>query len=108
MATDTKSFTIHFPDWFDDRAAWEAEDKGWLPGVTVELADGSRYPVFFYDPVRLSQDLEVDVSQGRPYAAEPGLIVLPQVTRAAIGEAVRQLVGTGFFDHLRPLPAGRL
>src|SRR4051812_15993201 len=107
MATDTKGFTIHFPDWFDERAEWEAEQKGWLPGVTVKLADGSRYAVFFYDPVRLSQDLEADASGGHPYAAEPGMIVLPSVARAAIGEAVGQLVGSGFFDHLRPLPAGR-
>lgn len=107
MATDAKSFTIHFPDWFDERAEWEAEQKGWLPGVTVELADGNRYPVFFYDPVRLSQDLEADSASGHPYVAEPGLIVLPQVTRAAIGEAVAQLVGSGFFNHLRALPAGR-
>jgi len=107
MATDTSSFTIHFPEWFDERAEWEAESKGWLQGVTVELADGNRYPVFFYDPVRLSQDLEAEASQGRPYAAEPGMIVLPQVTRAAISEAVKQLVGAGFFNHLRPLPAGR-
>src|SRR5579884_353129 len=105
MATDTNGFTIHFPDWFDERAEWEAESKGWLSGVTVELADGARYPVFFYDPVRLSQDLEADASQGRPYAAEPGMIVLRQVTRAAIGEAVDHLVRAGFFDHLRPLPA---
>jgi hypothetical protein len=107
MATDTNGITIHFPDWFDERAEWEAEHKGWLPGVTVELADGSRYPVFFYDPVRLSQDLEADANSGHPYVAEPGLIVLPQVTRAAIGEAVGQLVGSGFFDRLRPLPTGR-
>jgi hypothetical protein len=107
MATDASKFTIHFPDWFDERAEWETEAKGWLQGVTVELADGARYAVFFYDPVRLSQDLEGETSAGRPYAAEPGMIVLPQVTRAAINEAVRQLVEGGFFDHLRPLPAPR-
>jgi hypothetical protein len=107
MATDTNGFTIHFPDWFDERVEWEAESKGSLQGVTVELADGARYPVFFYDPVRLQQDLEADTSQGRPYAAEPGMIVVPQVTRAAIAEAVGQLVRGGFFNHLRPLAAER-
>ena len=77
-----------------------------MPGATVELADGTRYPVFFYDPVRLRQDLDADASQGRPYAAEPGMIVLPAVTRAAIRQAVEQLVEDGFFRHLKPLPAG--
>jgi hypothetical protein len=35
------------------------------------------------------------------------MIVLPSVTRAGIGEAMEQLIGSGFFDHLRPLSAGR-
>lgn len=35
MATDTKGFTINFPEGFDDRAEWEAEAKGWLQGVMV-------------------------------------------------------------------------
>jgi hypothetical protein len=104
MADTDTTFTIHYPDWFDDRAEWEAERKGWLPGVTVELADGARYPVFFYDPVRLRQDLAADTSQGHPYAAEPGMIVLPQVTRPAIQEAVRQLVQGGFFEHFKSQP----
>jgi hypothetical protein len=104
MATNAIGFTIHFPDWFDERAEWEVESKGWLQGVTVELADGARYPVFFYDPVRLSQDLDTETSTGHPHLAEPGMIVLPHVTRAAITEALGQLVGTGFFDHMRPLP----
>ncbi len=99
-------FTIHFPDWFDERGEWEAEMKGWLPGAAVELAGGTRYPVFFYDPVRLRQDLDADAAEGRPYVAEPGLIVLPTVTRAAIQLAVERLVEDGYFQHLRPLPAG--
>jgi hypothetical protein len=107
MATDANGFTIHFPDWLDERAEWEVESKGWLQGVTVELADGARYSVFFYDPVRLSQDLQSDASQGRPYAAEPGMIVVPEVTREAIGEAVGQLVKAGFFYHLQPLSPER-
>jgi hypothetical protein len=107
MATDANSFTIHFPEGFDDRAEWEAESRGWLQGVTIELADGARYPALFYDPVRLSQDLDAEASLGRPYLAEPGMIVLPQVTRAAMTEAVRQLVESGFFNHLRPVPANR-
>jgi len=72
----------------------------------VELADGSRYRVFFYDPTRLRQDLEATQDR-RPYRAEPGTIVLPTVTVAAIRQAVERLVEDGFFEHLRPLPTGR-
>lgn len=96
---------VVFPDWYDERAEYEAEQKGWLQGVEVELGDGSRYPVTFYDPVRLAQDLEEEAKWDRPFVAEPGLIVIPTVTRAAISQAVEQLAVSGFFGHFRALPA---
>ena len=34
----------------------------------------------FYDPVRLQQDLEEEVKAGRPLIAEPGMIVIPEIT----------------------------
>ncbi|MEK7833749.1 MAG: hypothetical protein AAB401_21865, partial [Acidobacteriota bacterium] len=51
---------IIFPDDFDERAAFEVSMKGWLM-AQVELENGSRYPVCFYDPVRLQQDFESEV-----------------------------------------------
>src|SRR5687768_9562432 len=50
--------------------AFEVASKGWYNGVTVELENGKRYSVCFYDPVRLKQDLE---SEGKAYLSEPGL-----------------------------------
>ena len=96
---------VHFPEWYDERGEWEAESKGWLQGVQVELADGGRYPLFLYDPVRIAQDAEADAGHGRAVLAEPGLVVVPEVTRPAILAAVEELVRQRFFDHLRPLPA---
>jgi hypothetical protein len=93
---------VVFPDWYDERAEYEAELKGWLQGVEVELGDGSRYPVLFYDPVRLAQDLEEEAKWDRPFIAEPGMIVIPTVTRATISQAVEQLAAGGFFGHFRP------
>lgn len=94
---------VRFPDWYDELAEVEAEHKGWLQGVEVELGDGSRYPVLFYDPVRLAQDLEEEAKWDRPFLAEPGLVVVPAVTRAAISQAAEYLATTGYFSHLRPL-----
>lgn len=95
---------VHFPEWYDDRAEWEAESKGWLSGVEVELPAGGRYPLFCYDRVRLAQDAESDAASGRPALCEPGLVVIPEVTRAAILRAVPFLIQEGFFNHLKPLP----
>ena len=86
---------------FDDRTAWEASSKGWYSGATVELPDGSRHPVFFYDPVRLAQDLQAEVGLGRPCLAEPAMIVVPDITEASMLAAVEYLYAQGWFEHLR-------
>lgn len=91
---------IVFSEDFDERAAFEITLKGWL-SAQVEVENGQRYPVFFYDPVRLQQDLEEEAKLGRPCLAEPGLIVLPEVTVAAAQQAVEFLWQRGFFTHLK-------
>lgn len=105
MVVQLETCRVHFPEWYDDRAEWEAEAKGWLPEVQVELADGHRYPVTFFDPVRLGQDLELSSQHGCPVVAETALVVIPEVTRAAILRAAPELIREHFFDHLKPLPA---
>jgi hypothetical protein len=104
MATNLQHYTIEFPDWYDDRAEYEAPFKGWLDGVVVHLENGSRYRLCFYDPIRLQQTLKDDADSGRPYFAEPNLVVLPEVTTAAIQTAVSELVREHFFEQLKPLP----
>ena len=94
---------VHFPEDFDERGEWEVERKGWLQGVQVELTNGNSYPLFFYDPIRLSQDLEADAKQGRTAIAEPGMVIVAEVTRECILRAVETLISEGFFDHLKPL-----
>lgn len=89
---------------FDEAAAFDAEARGYLAYASVELSDGNRYPVVFYDPVRLQQDLEVEMSQGRAFIAEPGMIVVPEVTMARMQDAVERLLQIGFFDSLKGEP----
>jgi hypothetical protein len=77
--------------------------RGYLSDVVVQTDDGSRYRLYFIDPVRLRQTLEDDVSAGRPYYTELGMIVLPEVTTAAIRRAVDGLRNDGYFKQLKPL-----
>jgi len=70
---------VIFPEGFDERAAFETPLKGWL-SAQVELEDGRRYAVYFSDPIRLHQDLDEAVRSGKPCVAEPGLIIIPEVT----------------------------
>ena len=92
-----ETFQVVFPDWYDERGEWEANEKGWLQGVGVRFSSGEVYSVFFYDPVRLAQDLETDTKHGRPFVAHPGMIVIPEITRKAILDVVGKLVDEAFF-----------
>lgn len=105
MASQVTGCRVHFPPEYDERGEWEAEGKGYLQGVRVELPDGSVYPLYAYDPVRLAEDLESDVKWGRGAVAEPGLVVVPEVTRATIVKVAEQLARAGYFGHLKPLTA---
>jgi hypothetical protein len=89
---------IHFDCPFDDRVAYEAKARGYLGGVQVEFPDGKRHPVYFYDPVRLAQDLEEETKQGRPFIAEKGMVVLNDITLENMTESVGWLAEHGFFN----------
>jgi hypothetical protein len=95
---------LEFSRPFDERAQMEAQARGYLAAAAVRLADGRRYPVVFYDPVRLEQDLESEAESGRGCIAEPGLIVVPEITLDRMHAAVRLLYADGYFEHLRPAP----
>jgi hypothetical protein len=100
----SNSVVVTFPEWYDARAEYETPLKGYLGDVRIQLADGSRYRLYFIDPVRLRQTLEDDAACGRPYFTEPGLVVVPEVTTQAIRQVVPSLVEEGFFRHLTPIP----
>lgn len=88
---------LHFTHPFDELIAQETETRGYWGLSYVELADGSQHPVAFYDSYRLSQDLEEEARQGRPFIAEKNLIVLQSVTLELMKRAVEQLAKEGFF-----------
>lgn len=94
--------SLSFETPFDERAQFEARAAGYLSGVLVEQSDGSAYHVVFYDCTRLAQDLEYEVSTGRMCVADPGMIVLPEITLDNIRIAVEKLTREGYFDSLKP------
>ncbi|HQU46283.1 MAG TPA: hypothetical protein PK867_25950 [Pirellulales bacterium] len=89
-----------FEGGFGDFDAFNAIGAGYQGGAVVELDDGSRYPVFFYDAVRLQQDLAEEAKQGTPFIAEPGMIVLTEVSLDNMKAAVNCLQHQGFFSRL--------
>jgi hypothetical protein len=91
---------LTFKEEFDERLAFEVSQKGWCAIAAVELPEGGKVDVVFYSPTRLAQDLEAETKAGHPFVAEPGLIVVPDVTLAYMEAAVEQLYGQGYFEHL--------
>lgn len=92
---------------FDERAAFEAETRGCLSHVLVDI-EGVRYPVYFYDPIRLQQDLESECENENPFLAETGMIVLPVITLDAMRIAVQRLANRGYFEYLAPITSEKL
>jgi hypothetical protein len=86
----------------------EAEDRGYLSHVVVEI-DGSRlYPVVFITISRLSDDLKFNVNNGQSYFAETGMIVLQSITLESMQFAAVQLFSEGYFDYMIPLTRDRI
>ncbi len=74
---------------WDEKDEEETPMKGYRSDGILENQEGEMYRVYFIDPVRLQQDLEAERELGSPFLAEPGLIILPEVTREAMENAVR-------------------
>ena len=65
---------------------FDSEMKGYRNDVFVTMPDGSIYEVFFYDVVRLRQDMGTGV-----FITQPGLIILDKVNKASMELAVNDL-----------------
>jgi hypothetical protein len=76
----------------------EIQMKGYCNDVIITLSDYSKYKVCFYDPVRLAQDLEEE-----NYIAEPGLIIIKEVSIKNMENAVHELWLGGYFDDLKAI-----
>jgi len=95
--------TLLFDYDFDERAQDEATARGYLSHVRVQLANGKIYPVIFYDHVRLGQDLEEEVNQGTEFVADPGMIILNEVTLTNMQRAIDRLELGRFFQSFVPV-----
>lgn len=99
------AISVCFPPEFTERDRIEMTWRGYVGCVQIEVASGARYEVTFYDIVRLAQTMDDLIKQGRPGFAEPGLVILPEVTEEAIQNAAAMLYAEGFFDRLKSIDA---
>ncbi|MBW4601260.1 MAG: hypothetical protein KME29_17210 [Calothrix sp. FI2-JRJ7] len=94
---------LSFKYGWEDRDDEETPMKGYRSDGILQSPEGEMYTVYFIDPIRLQQDLEAEQEAGSALFAEPGLIILPEVTREAMENVVRQLWEQGYFESLKTL-----
>jgi len=85
---------------FDEYDQADVRNRGYLEHVQVLLKDTHLYSVTFYAPVRLGQELEDKGKFGDKFIAEPGMIVIPEITLDNMQAAINKLEKRGFFNHL--------
>src|SRR5215813_1452487 len=84
----------------DDR---DLAPHGYRGDVLVELVDGEAFPVYFYEPNAVREELDARARSGfGHFVAEPGLVVIPEITLAGMKSAVLELIKVGYFTYLRP------
>jgi hypothetical protein len=98
--TDTSSYVVHFPYYFDERE-WEVTAKGWFSDLLVEYG-GRVYRPVFYDPTRLAQEVADEVTSARGYFIEQNLVVVQAVDRSNIVAALDGLCER-HFETLVPI-----
>src|SRR5947209_8447542 len=87
----------------DDR---DMAPHGYRGDVVVELADGEAFPVYFYEPSAIHEELDSRLNSGfGQFVAEPGLVVIPEITLTRMKAAVLELIEVGYFSHLRQVVA---
>jgi hypothetical protein len=87
----------------DDR---DLAPHGYRGDVVVEFADGGAFPLYFYEPDAVREELDARLrSRLGQFVAEPGLVVIPEITLARMKSSVLELIEVGYFNHLRPVCA---
>lgn len=94
---------LRFVREFTDLDELEARNRGYLSHVLADFGDGRLFPLFFYDPVRLQQDLEERSAHDRAFLADPGMIVVQEISLETMERVILQLCAEGFFEHLMPI-----
>jgi hypothetical protein len=98
MQNNKKTKIIYYEE-VSDNYFLDKKDRGYLSISRVELPDGKQYPLYFYDATILKSSFD----RGRRFFAKPGLIIIPEITKEHMENAVEELYEQGYFDHLRPM-----
>lgn len=92
------NYKLSFPEGFNDYE-WELESKGWFNGALI-TCQGGNYRLNFFDPVRLIQEIEDELSSASLFIEE-NLVVVRSVNRDHMEKAVEYLMKSGKYRDLK-------
>ncbi|MEP3475707.1 MAG: hypothetical protein ABJN57_05775 [Hyphomicrobiales bacterium] len=93
-------FELSLPDDFD-KYAWELKSKGWYDHAVMSCK-GNKYKLSFYDPVRLAQEIQNELSSVDAFL-EDNLVVINTVDRSYMEKAVKYLALSGRYKSLQKM-----
>lgn len=94
--------TVLFKSGFSKIDEFEMPLKGFRPDVVVQLPNGKYCKLYYYDTVRLNQELNSEAMHYfKNFIAEPGLVIVSNLTKEIIESSVNELFEIGYFDHLK-------
>lgn len=93
------SFHLTLPDDFDD---YEWLTKGYFIGAVLEFR-GTSYPINFYSPQRLLQDIKSEL-QDTGVFLEQNMVVVREIRRQEMLAAIGEIVSSGRVNTLVALP----
>jgi hypothetical protein len=97
------SYAIEFPEGFDEYDSAMLDAKGWLT-VLVTIQE-RQFEVTFYDPVRLSQEIQGGLKHKGMYLGG-NMVVLQSLDRTAIENAVATIADAGTYAEWVPQAQG--
>ena len=87
-------YSLIFIGGFSERDAHETPMRGYLSNsYLVNKSHCFFWPLFFYEPIRLAQDIEYE-----GYVAELGLIIIDDVTMGKMVAATKKLILSHYFE----------
>jgi hypothetical protein len=85
--------TVSFP-YMDEMLQAELSSKGYCTGITVTFPNGRSHVLDFYDPVRLSQDIESELPHQQCVTLPNFTVIIPDVTVESMIDIVQHLIDT--------------
>jgi hypothetical protein len=92
-----KSYLV-FLEGFTDFDRFETPLRGYRFGVYLNH-NGKCYPLCFYTPFVLAEELENDIKWNGGYIAEYGMVIIDDVTLDNMLETTRKLLNSPYFDR---------